>query len=166
MTRGRSSHRAKRPTGWLSGSKGSSRRGKMPLWQWIVAVPVIILLLGGIAFFAYLTMFNPRMGAGTRTETVLVLERVEHRASDGTLDTAGSYLVVNVDRTRLKLAPRLPDWNQVAQGDLIEVDVSGTGAAVQAFAWRAAQKGAPASSSPGSAPSGAPAAPAGAPPPR
>src|SRR5262249_48942013 len=94
MTRGRPSPRAKRPTGWLSGSKGSSHRGKMPLWQWIVAVPVLILLLGGIALFAYLTMFNPRMGAGVRTETVLVLERVEHRASDGTLDTAGSYLLV------------------------------------------------------------------------
>jgi hypothetical protein len=164
MTR-KSSHRAKRPTGWLSGSRRGSRRGGMPLWQWFVGVPLVVLMFAGIALFVYLTMLNPKIGAGVRTETVLVLERVENRASDGALDTGASYLVVNVGQTRLKLAPRLPDWNQVAQGGLIEVDVVGTGTAVQAIAWRLA-KAAPASdASPGTAPAPtAPAAPTGAPP--
>jgi hypothetical protein len=63
MTRGRATHRVKRAAGWLSGSsRGSPRRG-MPLWQWIVAVPVVLLLLGAIALFVYLTIFHPKTGA-------------------------------------------------------------------------------------------------------
>jgi len=160
MTQRRPSHRAKRAKGWLSGSQGSRRKG-MPLWQWIVAVPIVLILLGAIALFGYLSMFNPKMGAGVRTVTVLVLERVENRSADGALDTSASYLVVNVDQTRLKLAPRLPDWSRIAQGDLIEVDVAGTGAAVQAIAWRQATASAP--GAPGVPASLPPAAPAGAP---
>lgn len=142
MTKGRPSHRSKRPRGWLSGRKTSGRRGT-PLWQWIVFAPVVLALLVGIALFAYLTMFNPRMGAGARSVTVPVLERVETRTSGGALDTSASYLVVSVDGAPLRLAPRLPDWDQVAKGDLVDVEVAGTGPAIQALSWRAAPKLAP-----------------------
>jgi len=110
----------------------------MPLWQWAVVIPVLLILLGGIALFAYLTMVNPKMGAGVRTVTAVVLERVESRANDGSLDTSASYIVVSVEQTRLKLAPRRPDWDRVAQGDLVEVEVSGKGTGVQAYSWKTA----------------------------
>ena len=140
MSKGRPAHRSKRARGWLSGSKGSAGRKAMPLWQWFVVIPVLLILLAGITLFAYLTMVNPKMGAGVRTVTAVVQERVESRAVDGSLDTSASYIVVSVEQTRLKLAPRLPDWDRVAKGDVVDVEVSGKGSGVQAYSWKAAPK--------------------------
>jgi len=165
MTRGRPAHRAARRTGWMGSAKKRPRGRGMPLWQWILAVPVIALMLGGIGLFAYLAMFAPKSAAGFRTVTVLVLERVENHLAGGGLDTTGSYLVVSVEGTRFKLAPRLPDWNRIAKGDLIEVDVTGAGPTLGIVGWRASGTGAaptPPTGSSGAAPS----APGSEPPPR
>ena len=122
-------------------------------WQWVLAIPVVVGILGAIAIFAYMTLINPKAGAGVHTVTVPVVERVESRRADGVLDTSASYLVVRVEATQLRLAPRLPDWNEVAKGDLVAVEVGGTGTAVTAYSWKRAV---PVPSPPPSPPSSTP----------
>jgi len=54
--------------------------------------------------------------------TVLVLERIEKLDAGGRLDTTASYLEVNVEGVRFRVAPRLPDFNRIGKGDLIDVE--------------------------------------------
>jgi len=109
----------------------------MPLWQWIVGIPLIVLLFAGILLFVYIAWFNPA-GASSRTLTVLVLERIEKLDAGGRLDTTASYLEVNVEGVRFRVAPRLPDFNRIGKGDLIEVEATGSGPTLAIRSWRAA----------------------------
>jgi len=139
MTRGRSGRRAKRSSGWLSSARKPSKRRAMPIWQWIVGIPVIVVLFAGILLFVYVAWFHPG-GASSRTLTVLVLDRIEKLDPNGRLDTTASYLEVNVEGARFKVAPRLPDWNRIAKGDLIDIEATGSGPTLAVLSWRAAAK--------------------------
>ena len=158
----RAAHRRKRSAGWLSSPKRSPKHQRMPLWQWFIAVPAIAVMIAGIGLFVYLAMINPRAASGLRTQTVVVLERVEKHDESGRLDTSASFLTVSVEGTRMKIAPQLPDWNRVAQGDLIDVDVMGKGPTLAISAWRArVNPAAPPDAAPAPSSGTGPAAPSG-----
>jgi hypothetical protein len=145
----------RRARGWMSGMKKGSAQGRTPLWQWVIGIPLLAIIAIAIASYLYVTYLNPKLASGARWVKGEVLDRVEKKTPEGTLDMSGSSLVVKVEGKELRLAPRLPEFNTISKGDAIEVEVSTTGGSLQAFSWRLPQA-APAPPAPGPAPSGPP----------
>ena len=113
--------RARRRKGVMSWTKAPQRAGRTPLWQWFLGVPLLILLVAGILAFIYVTFVDPHLARGERHVQVKVIDRVEKTLADGELDLKNSHLLVKIEDREVRLRPLLPDWNQVAKGDTIDV---------------------------------------------
>ena len=137
MTDSRRRHRRSH-AGWMSGMKRPARGGKKASWrQWIAGVPLVAILVFAILAFLYIRCFNPKLGIGLHSVRTQVLSKVEKRLPDGTRDLAGSYLLVRIEGKELKLAARTADWDSVATGDTLEVEVSPPGTGVPAaYSWK------------------------------
>lgn len=47
--------------GWLSAAKRpGSRKKATPLWQWIVGIPILVLIGGGILAYVYIAYFHQK----------------------------------------------------------------------------------------------------------
>ena len=131
-------------SGWLSSMKRSPRRErKTRLWQWLLGVPLLALLAAGILLFVYISYVNPKLAQGVRVVRTEVLERVEKTLPSGGLDPNGSFLVVQIERKPIHLAAHPPEWNTVAKGDMVEVEVGGAGPTLIVYSWKRASPALP-----------------------
>lgn len=125
----------------MSGMKNPTSKKPTPLWQWIVALPILGVVAVGILAYIYIGYFHPRVAQRVQTMRVEVIDRVEVLRPDGGLDLERSWLLVRVDGKDLRLAARLPEWPDVKRGDMIDVDVAtGSDGALQAYGWRRSSK--------------------------
>jgi len=136
MTRAQA-HRRRERRGWLSGMKRSGPKNqKTPLWQWVLGVPLVLLVGAGILLFMYFTFFDPDSLRNERTVRAEVIERVEKTLPDGGLDRRSSYIVVTLEGREIRLSPHDPDWGSVMKGDSVDVRiVSSPGGGVQVLSW-------------------------------
>ena len=115
-------------------SPGRSKR-RLPLWQWIVVTPLLLLLGGMILGFIYFSLVHPKLARGTQSERTTVIERKAVDRPDGTVDPTHSYLLVRIRGHEVRLAPQ-PNWNTIAVGDTLQVDfVEEADGSLRAITW-------------------------------
>ena len=130
--------------GLLIARKTSSRKRRgMTIWQWILVAPVLVVLLGAIAIFIYLSYFHPRVGQGIRLQRTTILEKTEVLRTDGTPDPSHSFLLVRIDGQDVRLGPQ-PNWGSIAKGDTVEVGyVADPDGSMRAVSWKRVASPAP-----------------------
>ena len=115
----------------------SPRRSKkgLPLWQWVLLTPLLLLLGGAILAFVYLSFVHPKMARGTQSERTPVIERRAVDRPDGTVDPTHSYLLVRIRGHEVRLAPQ-PNWTTIAVGDTLQVEfVEEPDGSLRALSW-------------------------------
>ena len=130
MSQGRTPR--KKHSGFFTSGRSRPRNEPTPLWQWIVGIPLLMIIAGGIGIFVYINYFHPDIRMAIQSETVTV---AAHGADPVTFGKPRPWLAVRLDGKDIHIPVTEKQSATVRDGDSLVVRFRQEGGETMVMGW-------------------------------